>query len=120
MMKELLAYFTAAFVGPISCIFVIMLFPPPQKSKSFRVTNFGMFVESALAGFGSVWLGKFTFYLFNLKSTHLMVYLIGIFFFLNFLLGYILKKNTLEIANVKLLGGIGSLLGVGIGGICIL
>jgi hypothetical protein len=40
MMKEPLAYFTAAFVGPISCILVIMLFPP-QKSKSFRVTNFG-------------------------------------------------------------------------------
>jgi hypothetical protein len=119
MMKELLAYFTAAFVGPFSCISVIMLYPP-QKSKSFRVTNIGMFVESALAGFGSVWLGKFTFYLFNLKSTHLMVYLIGIFFFLNFLLGYILKKNPLEIANVKLLGGIGSLLGVSIGGICII
>lgn len=119
MMKELLAYFTAAFVGPILCILLIMLYPP-QRSKSFRVTNFGMLIESALAGFVSVWLGKFTFYLFNLKPSHLMVYLIGIFFFLNFLLGYIFKKNTLEIANVKLLGGIGSLLGVGIGGICIL
>jgi ABC-type Mn2+/Zn2+ transport system permease subunit len=119
MMKELLAYLTAAFVGPISCILAIMFYPP-QKSKSFRVTNSGMFIEAALAGFVSVWLGKFTFYLFNLNPTHLMVYLIGIFFFLNFLVGYINKKNTLEIANVKLLGGIGSLFGVVIGGICIL
>jgi len=56
------------------------------------------------------------FRVFGLQPTSLMVQLIGLFYFFNFIIGFFIKNDSSETSTIKLLGGIGCISGVVIRG----
>ena len=91
----------------------MQVFPLPSQYTIVRIL-----LETLIGGFLSIWLGKIVFALFSLQPTAFMVQLIGLFFFFNFFLGFFIKNESSEISKVKILGGIGSISGVILGGVC--
>ena len=112
-MKTSFAYFMAIFIGPIIGILIMMqLLPPKRQYSVLRVL-----LETITAGFLSICFAKFIFVMSDVYYDPSVVLFIGIFFLLNFVIGYFIKNRSYEIAKMKLLGGIGCLFGVIIGGI---
>lgn len=77
---------------------------------------FETFVETVIGGFSSVWLGTIIFSVFGLEVTPMMIFSIGLFFFVNFLIGFFMQNYSSEISLIKISGGIACLIGVMIGG----
>jgi len=112
---KIFAYFITTFIVPVFCIFIMQFIPLPSQ-----YTNARILLETSIGGVLSIWLGTIVFALFGLQPTMLIAQLIGLFYFLNFFIGFFIKNESSEIATVKLLGGIGCLSGVILGGICFL
>lgn len=113
-MKIVLTYFIAVFINPIFIILMsIMLFP-----KAFQESILGILIQTAIAGFASIWLGKTIFNIFELQPEPLMIFLIGSVFFVNSLLAYDFKDTGPILYNATALGLVGSILGIFIGGLC--
>ncbi len=85
--------------------------------KALQESISGILIQTAVAGFVSVWLGTIIFSLFGLQPAPLMVFLIGIVFFANYLAAYDFNDTGPILYNATLLGAVGSLSGVIIGGL---
>ena len=113
-MKIVLTCFVAVFINPILIILIsIMLFP-----KALQESIFGILIQTTIAGFASIWLGKTIFNIFELQPDPLMIFLIGSVFFVNSLLSYDFKGAGPILYNATALGLVGSILGIFIGGLC--
>ena len=112
-MKTLLTYFIAVVISPIFVLITSAILLPMALQKSIS----GILIQTAVAGFVSVWLGKIIFSLFGLQPAPLMVFLIGIVFFANYLVSYDFKDTGPILYNATLLGAVGSLSGIIIGGL---
>lgn len=112
-MKIFLSYFISVVIIPIVVIFMLSQFLPNVFQRSIA----GIIFQTALAGFISVWLGTRSFSLIGLQPAPLIVFLIGFFFFLNYLFAYDFKDTGPLLYNATLLGAAGSLSGVMIGGL---
>ena len=113
-MKTFLIYFVSVVIGPIFFMVVSMIFLPMIFQQSIT----GILIQTAAAGFVSVWFGAIIFSLFGLQPVSLTVFLIGIVFFINYLIVYDFKDTGPILYNATLLGAVGSLFGVVIGGLC--
>ena len=114
-MKTVFAYFMAVLVGPIAIILISMRF---SRIKNQHIPMM-VFIETLVGGFASVCLARITFAIIGVHYDVSVVFGISIFFMLNFILGYFVNNTSYEIANVKLLGGIGCLLGVIVAGVLV-
>ena len=111
-MRTFLTYFISVVISPIFIMILAMIFlPKPPQSIS------GILIQTAGAGFVSIWLGTIIFSLFGLQPVPLMVFLIGIVFFINYLIAHDFKDTGPILYNATLLGVVGSLSGVLIGGL---
>lgn len=113
MIKIILIYFIAVFINPIFIIILAILFLP----KVFQESICGILIQTAIAGFTSIWLGKTIFSLLELQPDSLIVFLIGIVFAVNYLLVYDFKDNGPILYNATALGAVGSISGVLTGGL---
>ena len=111
MMKTFLTYFISVVISPIFIMIVATIFLPKPLSIS------GILIQTGVLGFVSIWLGTIIFSLFGLQPVPLMVFLIGIVFFFNYLIAYDFKDTGPILYNATLLGVVGSLSGVLIGGL---
>ncbi len=113
MMRTFLTYFISVVISPIFVIVVSMILSPKALQQSIS----GILIQTAVAGFVSVWLGTIIFSLFGLQPAPLIVFLIGIVFFVNYLVAYDFKDTGPVLYNATLLGAVGSLSGIIIGGL---
>jgi len=89
-MKIVLTYFVAVFINPILIILIsIMLFP-----KALQESILGILIQTTIAGFASIWLGKTIFNIFELQPDPLMIFLIGSVFLGLILLYAIFRRGN--------------------------
>ncbi len=114
-MKILFVYFISVIINPV----VIMAGSTLLFPDAFRHSITGILFQTALTGFSSVWFGTVIFSFFGLKPVPLIVFLIGVVFFINYLIVYDFKDNTPVLYNATLLGAVGSLSGIMTAGACL-
>jgi len=112
-MKTFFVYFISVVISPIFIMVIMTLFLPVSLGQNI----IGILVQTIAGGFISVWFSTLIFSFFGLQPVPFTVFLIGVVFFINTLLGYDFKNPGPVLYNASFLGSVGCLAGVILGGL---